>query len=299
MTDNVRHNSRHNLRDSVHRMPLHVGNLLDAHAPRALVCVLAAVAIWLGFAAGFVRGLWLADNNKNAPKPVALDVKMVRLSPPEPPPEPPPQPQQQPASRAARTARTPQPATPAPAAQPKPAHAGRHSVAPAPHALEKPTPSHDVSQQATTATAAPSIARPTQPTLAPPSTPSANSPPPATPAAPATQANGPQQEAKGPATASSPSASASAGNGPAHAILQPLPSIPDDLREDAFQAIATARFSVHRDGSVDVELIKPTHNPRLNQLLLDALKKWRFFPAMKDGEPIDSTQDVRVHFNVD
>jgi protein TonB len=89
------------------------------------------------------------------------------------------------------------------------------------------------------------------------------------------------------------------GNGPAHAIFQPLPELPDDLREDGLQTVAMARFSIHPDGSVEVELISPTHVPRLNQLLLDALRKWRFFPAMKDGQPIASSQDIRVHFNVD
>ena len=62
------------------------------------------------------------------------------------------------------------------------------------------------------------------------------------------------------------------------------------------RALVVARGNT---GAVDVELIKPTHNPRLNQLLLDALRKWRFFPAMKNGEAVESTQDIRVHFNVD
>jgi len=84
----------------------------------------------------------------------------------------------------------------------------------------------------------------------------------------------------------------------ARVINQPMPSLPDDLREDAYQAVAIARFDVHADGSVDVELSKPTSNPRLNALLLEALRKWRFFPAMQDGRAIESHQDVRVHFNV-
>jgi periplasmic protein TonB len=63
--------------------------------------------------------------------------------------------------------------------------------------------------------------------------------------------------------------------------------------------VATARFMIHADGSVDVELIKPTSNPRLNQILLEALHQWRFFPALQNGHPIDSQQDIRVHFNVD
>lgn len=91
------------------------------------------------------------------------------------------------------------------------------------------------------------------------------------------------------------------GTGPtlaARALSQPLPTVPDDLRETAYRAEALARFSVHADGTVDVELLKPTPYPRLNQILLEALAHWRFFPAMENGHPVESRQDVRVHFNV-
>jgi len=84
----------------------------------------------------------------------------------------------------------------------------------------------------------------------------------------------------------------------ARAISQPMPSLPDDLREDAYQAVAVARFDIHADGTIEVELSKPTQNPRLNALLLETLSKWRFFPAMQGGHPVESHQDVRVHFNV-
>lgn len=91
---------------------------------------------------------------------------------------------------------------------------------------------------------------------------------------------------------------ASPGDAAARSIEQPLPELPDDLREQAYQTVATARFVIHADGSADVELLKPTPNPRLNQLLLEALRKWRFFPALQGGRPVESRQDVRVHFNV-
>ncbi|WP_236067020.1 energy transducer TonB [Paraburkholderia haematera] len=90
----------------------------------------------------------------------------------------------------------------------------------------------------------------------------------------------------------------SSGDAAAHSISQPLPELPDDLREQAYQTVATARFAIHVDGSADVELIKPTSNPRLNQILIEALRRWRFFPAMQAGHPIESRQDIRVHFNV-
>ena len=41
-------------------------------------------------------------------------------------------------------------------------------------------------------------------------------------------------------------------------------------------------------------LAQPTPNPRLNQILLNTLREWKFFPAMKDGIAINSEFDVRI-----
>jgi protein TonB len=93
-------------------------------------------------------------------------------------------------------------------------------------------------------------------------------------------------------------AASGSGHTGARVITQPLPEIPDDLREAAYHAIALARFAIHPDGSVDVELLQPTQQPRLNQLLLASLHNWRFFPATENGKPVESHQDVRVHLVV-
>ena len=77
-----------------------------------------------------------------------------------------------------------------------------------------------------------------------------------------------------------------------------MPQIPDELRQDALSAVAVARFHVAVDGTATVELIKPTSNPRLNRLLLDTLKNWRFFPSMKDGKPVASTQELSIKVEV-
>ncbi|PXW22881.1 energy transducer TonB [Paraburkholderia caballeronis] len=116
-----------------------------------------------------------------------------------------------------------------------------------------------------------------------------------------------QQETKSAAQAAEPSTASSAatssssanlGNAAARPLSQPLPDLPDDLREDGYRATAIARFTIHADGSADVELIRPTPMPRLNQILLDTLHQWRFAPAIENGRPVESRQDVRVHFNV-
>ena len=61
---------------------------------------------------------------------------------------------------------------------------------------------------------------------------------------------------------------------------------------------ATARFHIAADGSATAELIKPTQNPRLNRLLLDTLKNWKFFPAMKAGKPVASVEDMVIRVKV-
>jgi periplasmic protein TonB len=84
----------------------------------------------------------------------------------------------------------------------------------------------------------------------------------------------------------------------ARAIIKPMPQIPDDLREDAFNSVALALFHIAIDGSVTVELAQPTPNPRLNRILLNSLKQWRFIPAIKNGKPVASTEEIVIKIEV-
>lgn len=84
----------------------------------------------------------------------------------------------------------------------------------------------------------------------------------------------------------------------ARAIYAPKPVIPDSLRENSFQTVAVARFKVSYDGQVQVALVTPTGSPQLNEILLETLKTWRFFPAMKSGVAVDSQFDVRIPITV-
>lgn len=87
-------------------------------------------------------------------------------------------------------------------------------------------------------------------------------------------------------------------SGGARAIYAPLPAIPDELRENAFSAVAVAHFVVAPDGKVEVTLTTPTPDSKLNQLILETLHEWKFFPAIKDGVAIASQFDVRIPISV-
>lgn len=240
-----------------------LARIADANGTRSVILFVLACALWSAFITCFVHAL--SDTGRRSAVPVALDARIVQLAPPPPAPVPHPTVRPAPAAR---------PAEPRPVMPSRPAPLPHRSAEVPPRIATSPAP-HE----------APHTDLP----AAPPST--------SPPAARAGTANAaPESSSNG---SSAQTGSADAGDGPAHAIVQPLPVLPDDLREEAYRAIALARFSIHPDGSVDVMLVKPTQNPRLNQLLLEALRNWRFFPAMKGGRPIESEQDIRVHFNVE
>jgi protein TonB len=114
----------------------------------------------------------------------------------------------------------------------------------------------------------------------------------------------------GPPSGSTEAAGAGAGQGAgsgagigsdssgARAIYAPKPVIPDSLRDEPLQTVAVARFKVSYDGQVQVTLITPTESPQLNEILLETLKQWRFFPAMKSGVAINSQFDLRIPISV-
>jgi len=84
----------------------------------------------------------------------------------------------------------------------------------------------------------------------------------------------------------------------ARILFRPLPRIPDELRDQAIEMEALARFDIRPDGTATVELVRPTPNPALNRIILDTLRTWRFFPALEAGKPVASTQELRVRLEV-
>jgi protein TonB len=84
----------------------------------------------------------------------------------------------------------------------------------------------------------------------------------------------------------------------ARAVYNPLPTIPDDLRSQAIREVAVARLHIHIDGTVTVELVRPTHQPRINKIILDTLRTWMFYPAISKGVPVESVQEIRIDVSV-
>jgi periplasmic protein TonB len=89
----------------------------------------------------------------------------------------------------------------------------------------------------------------------------------------------------------------SGGNGP-QVIYAPVPTIPDDMRDEVVEAVAVARFRVFHDGKVTVSLSEPTEFSQLNEIILETLQQWRFHPARRNGVAIDSDAEVHLRITV-
>ena len=151
------------------------------------------------------------------------------------------------------------------------------------------------------------VEAPRDPTPAVEAEPSTQAPAPSAtvPAPPATASPGPLagSSTQAPVAALPPARGAEGPPGgtdtmSARAIYKPMPEIPESLRHRTVELVAVARFRVTAGGSAQVELTGPTGDPDLNRVLLETLKRWRFFPAMQAGKPVASTIDIRIPISV-
>jgi periplasmic protein TonB len=232
---------------------------LDDPWQRLVWILPAALAIWLGLIAAFSVVL----GEREAPEQPALDARIIELPPPVP------VGLQGGGPKAA-------PAVPKPIVKPAPVH----------HAAVHKAPAH-------VTIASPKVSLPLETRPAAPSAGGEAYPGAASEATEGSEAGG-SEGGEGTGGGVGPGSD----SGGARAIVAPKPVIPDDLREEAMSVVAVARFTVSSDGTAHVALIQATRNPRLNQILLDTLAKWQFFPAVRNGEPIDSTIDIRIPITV-
>jgi protein TonB len=124
--------------------------------------------------------------------------------------------------------------------------------------------------------------------------------PPVAPPAPPQSQPQPQTEAPPPPAPPPPPETGPSGDtAGARAMVQPAPVIPPELRRHAVDLVAEVRFAIAADGSATAELVQATPDSRLNQVLLDAFRRWRFFPATEHGKPVASTLTLRVPVRVE
>ncbi|HEX8465008.1 MAG TPA: TonB family protein [Abditibacterium sp.] len=79
---------------------------------------------------------------------------------------------------------------------------------------------------------------------------------------------------------------------------QVQPDIPDELKDAEFKSSVRVRVEVSADGSPSPSLRGSSGNAQIDSRVLAALRRWRWKPALKDGQPVASTQYFRFDFEV-
>jgi protein TonB len=79
---------------------------------------------------------------------------------------------------------------------------------------------------------------------------------------------------------------------------QVYPDIPEDLTSEDYKSSVRVKVDVAADGSFTVSLVTSSGKMEVDQRVLDALKRWKWKPALQNGKPIASTLRFRFNFEV-
>lgn len=84
----------------------------------------------------------------------------------------------------------------------------------------------------------------------------------------------------------------------AEASFSPDPTIPDSLKRGEFKSFVRVRVEIAADGTFEASLRTTSGNPEVDQRVLEALKRWKWKPALKNGIAVESVQVFRYDIEV-
>jgi protein TonB len=76
------------------------------------------------------------------------------------------------------------------------------------------------------------------------------------------------------------------------------PVYPSALKHDGISGMVTMSILVDENGFVQNPVVKKSTRPEFEQPAIDAVSKWKFEPAKKDGKPVAVQVVIPVKFSV-
>jgi periplasmic protein TonB len=76
------------------------------------------------------------------------------------------------------------------------------------------------------------------------------------------------------------------------------PEYSEEARKARYEGTVLLEAIIRKDGRIDTIRLLRSLGFGLDQNAIDALKKWRFHPGLKDGKPVDVMLNIAVSFNL-
>ena len=80
---------------------------------------------------------------------------------------------------------------------------------------------------------------------------------------------------------------------------QVKPEIPDNLKHGSFKSFVRVKVEIDEDGGATTILRTSSGNDEIDRRVLDALKKWKWKPALQNGTPVSSVALFKFEFLVE
>ncbi len=77
-----------------------------------------------------------------------------------------------------------------------------------------------------------------------------------------------------------------------------FPSLPAELRREVAQSSVLVRVDIAVDGSCSVTLLESSGNAEVDRMAVETLQQWTWQPAMRQGEPVQSSKRFRYELEV-
>ena len=91
----------------------------------------------------------------------------------------------------------------------------------------------------------------------------------------------------------------SSGDRKAKVIYRVEPEYPEDARAKKIEGTVLLGFTIDHEGLPQGIQVKRSLYPSLDQSAIEAVRKWRFEPALKNGQPVSMWVTVEVYFALD
>jgi len=85
----------------------------------------------------------------------------------------------------------------------------------------------------------------------------------------------------------------------ARVIYRVDPEYPEDARAKKIEGTVVLGLTIDHDGLPQSIQVKKSLYPSLDQSAIEAVRKWRFEPALKNGQPVSMWVNVEVYFALD